>query len=97
MAIVSHQQVAVIIASNAGVTSSGCCATAGAFFLSWNCYSLRSVFLLAGFYYLLSIAGVFHCCLACIVGLQQVAFNFFVDWCGYIEFDARYIYECTLI
>ena len=33
MAIVSLQQVAVIPASNVGLKSSGCCATAGVFFL----------------------------------------------------------------
>lgn len=79
MAIVSLQQVAVILASNVGRASSGCCATAGVFFSWWNCYSLPRVFLLAGFYYLLSVAGVLQCYLACIVVLQQVAFIWFID------------------
>lgn len=74
MAIVSLQQVAVILASNVGLKSSGCWATAGVSFSWWNCYSLPRVFLLAGFYYLLSEAGVLPCCFACIFMLQQVAF-----------------------
>ena len=78
MAIVSLQQVAVILASNVGLTSSGCWATAGVFFSWWSGYSLPRVFLLAGFYYLLRVAGVLQCYLAYIVVLQQVDFISFI-------------------
>lgn len=41
------------------------------------------------FYYLLSVAGVLQCCLACIVVLQQVVFLFGFD------LDVYYIEVCN--
>lgn len=53
MAIVSRQQVAVILASNVGLISGGCCATAGVCFF----VVVELVFFAP---YFLSVAGVLH-------------------------------------
>lgn len=81
LTIVSLQQVAVILTSSVELTSHGCWATAGGccwFFSWWKCYSLPRVFLLAGFNYLHSVAGVLQTHLAFIIDSKQVASMWFI-------------------
>lgn len=75
LAIVSPQQVAVILASNVVLASSGCCARAGVFshcgtaILCPECFVSRFLLLIG--------AGALQCCLLCIVVLQQVGYFLF--------------------